>query len=166
MQYHHESPVGAPGSPSSVKENGYSIDHKKSKQGSPDHEDGTDTKSVTINDGELESWFSQLRERVGIGMCHGPRPSMDVLKQWISSNWENRNVFPQHIQYLPNNFYMFFFEEANSALQVITEGQWLIKNTPISFFKWFKGFNRKGEKPTKISVWVDFPDLSVKFYLG
>ncbi|MCO5559353.1 hypothetical protein L7F22_012952 [Adiantum nelumboides] len=120
--------------------------------------------SVTINDSELEAWFSQLRERVVIGLCHGPRPFMEMLKQWIAVNLENRNVFPQHIQYLPNNFYLFFFEDANSALQVITERQWLIRNTPMSFFKWFKGFNPKGEKPTKIPVWVDFPDLPVEFY--
>ncbi|MCO5607678.1 hypothetical protein L7F22_061876 [Adiantum nelumboides] len=124
----------------------------------------TDPDSVIINNSELEAWFSQLQERVVIGLCHGPRPSMESLKQWISINWENRNVFPQQIQYLPNNFYLFFFEGANSALQVITEGQWLIKNTPISFFKWFKGFNPKGEKPTKLPVWVDFPDLPVEFY--
>ncbi|MCO5551255.1 hypothetical protein L7F22_004754 [Adiantum nelumboides] len=129
-----------------------------------DQLDNKDPESVTINDVELEAWFSQLRERVVIGLSHGPRPSMDVLKHWIFINWENKNIFPQHIQYLPNNFYLFFFEDANSALQVITEGQWLIKSTPISFFKWFKGFNPKGEKPTKIPVCVDFPDLPVEFF--
>ncbi|MCO5572207.1 hypothetical protein L7F22_025959 [Adiantum nelumboides] len=130
------------------------------------HEMGTDADldSVIINNRELEAWYSQLQERVVIGLCHGPRPSMEVLKQWISVNWENRNVFPQQIQYLPNNFYLFSFEDTNSALQVITGGQWLIKNTPISFFKWFKGFNPKREKPTKIPVWVDFPDLLVEYY--
>ncbi|MCO5559112.1 hypothetical protein L7F22_012704 [Adiantum nelumboides] len=129
-----------------------------------DKDDDTEMESVTINDNELEAWFSQLRERVVIGLCHGPRPSMEVLKQWIAVNWENRNVFPQHIQNLPNNFYVFFYEDANSALQVITEGQWLIRNTLVSFFKSFKGFNPKGEKPTKIPVWVDFPYLPVEFY--
>ncbi|KAH7424017.1 hypothetical protein KP509_12G085700 [Ceratopteris richardii] len=40
----------------------------------------------------------------------------------------------------------FFFEDANSALQVLTEGQWLIRNSPISLFKWHIGFNPKGPK--------------------
>ncbi|MCO5595985.1 hypothetical protein L7F22_050037 [Adiantum nelumboides] len=119
---------------------------------------------ISIREEDLTAWHNQLNDRVVLGLCHGPRPSMEVLKQWISFNWENRNVFPQHIQYLPNNYYLFFFEDANSALQVITEGQWLIKNTPISFFKWHKGFNPRGDKPTRVPVWVDFPDLPVEFY--
>ncbi|MCO5608765.1 hypothetical protein L7F22_062981 [Adiantum nelumboides] len=43
-------------------------------------DENADIESVTINDSDLESWFSQLRERVVIGLCHGPRPSMEVLK--------------------------------------------------------------------------------------
>ncbi|MCO5554787.1 hypothetical protein L7F22_008322 [Adiantum nelumboides] len=135
----------------------------------PDSMDPTSSKhqiseGIAIREEDLTTWHNQLNERVALGLCHGPRPSMEVLKQWIAFNWESRNVFPQHIQYLPNNYYLFFFEDANSALQVITKGQWLIKSTPISFFKWHKGFNPRGEKPTRVPVWVDFSDLLVKFY--
>ncbi|MCO5606949.1 hypothetical protein L7F22_064746 [Adiantum nelumboides] len=42
--------------------------------------------------------------------------------------------------------------------------QWLIRNTPISVFKWYEGFNPRGDKPTKVPVWVDFPNLPVDFY--
>ncbi|MCO5564995.1 hypothetical protein L7F22_018665 [Adiantum nelumboides] len=122
------------------------------------------SEGIAITEEDLTAWHNQLNERVVLGLSHGPRPSMEVLKQLIAFNWENRNVFPQHIQYLPNNYYLFFFEDANSALQVITEGQCLIKNTPISFFKWHKGFNPRGAKPTRVPVWVDFLDLPVEFY--
>ncbi|MCO5601978.1 hypothetical protein L7F22_056105 [Adiantum nelumboides] len=122
------------------------------------------TEGIILREEDLSAWHNQLNERVVLGICHGQHPSMDVLKQWIAVNRENKNVFPQHIQYLPSNYYLFFFEDAYSALQVIIEGQWLIKNTPISFFKWHKGFNPREEKPTKIPVWVDFSDLPVKFY--
>ncbi|MCO5579971.1 hypothetical protein L7F22_033838 [Adiantum nelumboides] len=135
----------------------------------PDSMDPTSSKhqiseGIAIREEDLTAWHNQLNEWIVLGLCHGPRPSMEVLKQWIAFNLENRNVFPQHIQYLPNNYYLFFFEDANSALQVITEGQWLIKNTPISFFKWHKGFNPRGEKPTRVPVWVDFPDLPMEIY--
>ncbi|MCO5609137.1 hypothetical protein L7F22_063359 [Adiantum nelumboides] len=122
------------------------------------------SEGIDTREEDLIAWHNQLNERVVLGLCYGPRPSMEVLKQWIAFNWENENVFPQHIQYLPNNYYLFFFEDASSALQVITKGQWLIKNTPISFFKWHKGFNLRGEKPTKVPIWVDFPNLPVEFY--
>ncbi|KAH7294782.1 hypothetical protein KP509_27G018500 [Ceratopteris richardii] len=55
-------------------------------------------------------------------------------------------------------------QDARSAFQVINEGQWLYRNVPISCFKWHVGFNPKGSKPTRIPVWVEFPDLSIDFY--
>ncbi|MCO5572752.1 hypothetical protein L7F22_026511 [Adiantum nelumboides] len=44
------------------------------------------------------------------------------------------------------------------------QGQWYIKNTPLSMFKWFEGFNPRSNKPSKVPTWVDFPDLPVEFY--
>ncbi|MCO5554899.1 hypothetical protein L7F22_008437 [Adiantum nelumboides] len=119
---------------------------------------------LVIDKGALETWFDQLQDRVLIGLCHGPRPSMEALKSWIASNWENKNIFPNHIQYLPNNYYLFFFYDNNSEFHVILRRQWIIKNTPLSFFRWHRGFDLRGEKPACILVWVDFPDLPVAYY--
>ncbi|MCO5600856.1 hypothetical protein L7F22_054974 [Adiantum nelumboides] len=110
----------------------------------------------------LEEWYKQLQDRVVIGLCHGVRPSVESLKIWISQAWKNRNVQIDQVQYLPNGYYLFFFRDSNSALQVVSQGQWLIKNTPMSVFKWFSG--PKGPKPSLIPVWVDFPDLPVDFF--
>ncbi|MCO5593039.1 hypothetical protein L7F22_047044 [Adiantum nelumboides] len=44
------------------------------------------------------------------------------------------------------------------------KGQWFIRNTSLSVFKWYEGFNPRGDKPTRVPVWVDFPDLPVDFY--
>ncbi|MCO5592741.1 hypothetical protein L7F22_046744 [Adiantum nelumboides] len=112
----------------------------------------------------LEEWYKQLQDRVVIGLCHGVRPSVESLKIWISQAWKSRNVQIDQVQYLPNGYYLFFFRDSNSALQVVSQGQWLIKNTPMSVFKWFPGFDPKGPKPSLILVWVDFPDLSVDFF--
>ncbi|MCO5575624.1 hypothetical protein L7F22_029426 [Adiantum nelumboides] len=120
---------------------------------------------LVIDRGALETWFDQLQDRVLIGgLCHGPRPSMEALKSWLTSNWENKNIFPNHIQYLPNNYHMFFFDDNSSAFQVISRGQWIIKSTPLSFFRWHRGFDPRGDKPACILIWVDFPDLPVDYY--
>ncbi|MCO5558664.1 hypothetical protein L7F22_012250 [Adiantum nelumboides] len=113
---------------------------------------------------ELHAWYQQLNERVVIALCHGARPSADTLKQWIAQQWGRRGINPSHVQYLPNNYYLFFFDNPNEALQVIGQGQWIIRNTPLSVFKWYVGFNSRGDKPSKIPVWIDFPDLPVEFY--
>lgn len=61
-------------------------------------------------------------------------------------------------------FTCFFCGDSNSALQIVSQGQWLVRNTPISTFKWYPGFNPKGPKPTKVPIWVDFPDLPIELY--
>ncbi|MCO5607913.1 hypothetical protein L7F22_062115 [Adiantum nelumboides] len=86
------------------------------------------------------------------------------MKAWINTHWGTRNIRPSDVQYLPNNYYLFFFDDPVEALQVIGHGQWLIKNTPISVFKWYEGFNPRGDKPSKVPVWVDFPNLPVEYY--
>ncbi|MCO5550577.1 hypothetical protein L7F22_004065 [Adiantum nelumboides] len=59
---------------------------------------------------------------------------------------------------------MFLFEDPDSALQVVGHGQWLIRNTPLTVFSWYPGFNPRGPKPTRIPTWVDFPDLPIELY--
>ncbi|MCO5607427.1 hypothetical protein L7F22_061623 [Adiantum nelumboides] len=88
-------------------------------------------------------------------------PSVDIPV----SDLENWNIRMSHVQYLPNGYYLFFCVDSNSALQIVNQGQWLIRNTPISIFNWYMGFNPKGRKPTKAPVWVDFvADLPIELY--
>lgn len=79
-------------------------------------------------------------------------------------NWETRNIRIPYVQYLPNNFYMFFFEQEAHAQMVISHGTWLVRNTPFVFTRWTKQFDPKIKKPTTIPVWVDLVDLTLVFY--
>ncbi|MCO5564859.1 hypothetical protein L7F22_018527 [Adiantum nelumboides] len=127
-------------------------------------EDDIDGPAVFIPISELENWYCQLQGRVVIGLCHGVRPSLEALRTWISHTWENKNIRVNHVQYLPNGYYLFFCADSNSALQIVSQGQWLIRNTSILVFNWYIGFNPKGSKPTKALVWVDFVDLLIELY--
>ncbi|MCO5604697.1 hypothetical protein L7F22_058867 [Adiantum nelumboides] len=123
-----------------------------------------DLNCVTIPTNELDYWYSELQQRMVIGLCHGIRPSLELLKAWVGQQWSNKNYKVEQVQYIPNNYYMFLFEDPGSALQVVGHGQWLIRNTPLIVFSWFLGFNPRGPKPTKIPTWVDFPNLSIELY--
>ncbi|MCO5556939.1 hypothetical protein L7F22_010494 [Adiantum nelumboides] len=125
---------------------------------------GSTPTAVIIPSFELESWYNQLQDRVIIELCHGSRPSLESLRVWMNQNWSNRNIRVNHVQYLPNGYYLFFCEDPNSALQIVSQGQWILRNTPISVFNWYLGFYPKGPKPTKAPVWVDFVDLPVELY--
>ncbi|MCO5577382.1 hypothetical protein L7F22_031214 [Adiantum nelumboides] len=120
--------------------------------------------SVVIPAKELENMHTQLQDRVVIGLCHGVRPSLESLRVWISQNWESKNIRITHVQYLPNGYYLFFCTDAHLALQIVSQGQWLIRSTPTSVFNWFIGFNPKDPKPTKANVWVDFIDFPIELY--
>ncbi|MCO5577280.1 hypothetical protein L7F22_031107 [Adiantum nelumboides] len=119
---------------------------------------------VTIPTIELEYWYKQLQQRMVIGLCHGIRPSLELLISWVGQQWSNKNFRVEQVQYLPNNYYMFLFEDPGSALQVVGHGQWLIRNTPLTVFSWYPGFIPRGPKPTRIPTWVDFPDLPIELY--
>ncbi|MCO5595757.1 hypothetical protein L7F22_049805 [Adiantum nelumboides] len=133
---------------------GHSVSYEEDKAGP----------SVVILAKELESWHTQLQDRVVIRLCHGVRPSLESLCVWISQNWESKNIMITHVQYLPNGYYLIFCSDAHSALQIVGQGQWLIRSTPILVFNWFIGFNPKGPKPTKAPVWVDFIDFPIELY--
>ncbi|MCO5574630.1 hypothetical protein L7F22_028419 [Adiantum nelumboides] len=50
-----------------------------------------DTDCITIPANELEYWYSQLQQRMVIGLCHGIRPSLESLKAWVGQQWSNKN---------------------------------------------------------------------------
>ncbi|MCO5573684.1 hypothetical protein L7F22_027457 [Adiantum nelumboides] len=149
------SEVKSPGPRSSSSKGGFIPDENIDPKQDP---------CVVVDSSALKNWFIQLQERVVIGLCHGVRPSAEAMKAWINTHRGSRNIRPSHVQYLPNNYYLFFFDNPAEALQVIGHGQWLIRNTPIFVFKWYEGFNPRGDKTSKVPVWVDFPNLPVEYY--
>ncbi|MCO5606456.1 hypothetical protein L7F22_060644 [Adiantum nelumboides] len=119
---------------------------------------------VTILATELEYWYKKLQQRMVIGLCHSIKPSLESLKAWVVQQWSNKNLRVEQVQYLPNNQYMFLFEDPGFALQVVDHGQWLIRNTSLTAFSWYPRFNPRGPKPTRIPTWVDFPGLPIELY--
>ncbi|MCO5572602.1 hypothetical protein L7F22_026359 [Adiantum nelumboides] len=138
--------------------------NNEDKSHSVSYEEDEDGPTVVIPVNELENSHTQLQDRVVIGLYHGVRPSLESLRVWIFQTWENKNIRIGHAQYLPNGYYLFFCTDANSALQIVSQGQWLIRNTPISVFNWYIGFNPKGPKPFKAPVWVAFINLPIELY--
>lgn len=111
----------------------------------------------------MASWGLNLESKALIGSVHGPRPPVEILRQWMVSNWASRGVRIPTVQYLPNNFYIFYFEEASHAYEILSHGTWLIRNTPLVLSKWYNGFNPRTDKPSKIPVWIELPDMPPTF---
>ncbi|MCO5558082.1 hypothetical protein L7F22_011658 [Adiantum nelumboides] len=94
-------------------------------------------------------------------------------KQPISPKANNQNTDARRPPPSPTGFHS---ENVGTAPLVMQEGafiievadpilgQWFIRNTSLSVFKWYEGFNPRGDKPSRVPVWVDFLDLPVDFY--
>lgn len=97
-------------------------------------------------------WQNKLEERAVIGSCFGPRPPVERLKSWMNINWGNRGIRVPTVQYLPNGYLVFMFEDPAQAQYVIGQGTWLLKNSPLLLQPWYSSFNPRGPRSTVFSV--------------
>lgn len=114
-------------------------------------------------DNTLSSWTYTLESQTLIGSFYGIRPHTEVLKQWMQASWGSWNIPLPLVQYLPNNYYFFFFNHPKHAY-VIRQGTWLMRHTPFVFTRWYKEFNPRTDMPRKVPVWVDMPGLPLLFH--
>ena len=70
----------------------------------------------------LHSWQVKLESKAVVGSCYGPRPPVEQLRAWMNINWGNKGIKVPHVQYLPNGYFLFMFEEAAQAQFVISHG--------------------------------------------
>lgn len=89
---------------------------------------------------------------------------METLKSWMQANWASRGIQLPHVQYLPNNHFVFLFEEVAQAKYVLAQGFWLLRNAPLILQPWFRNFNPRTSKATLFLAWVDFPNLFIHLY--
>lgn len=70
---------------------------------------------VVCNAADLKYWSNKLEARAVIGSCFGPRPLVEQLKAGMSYNWGNKGINVPHVQYLPNGYYVFLFDDSIHA---------------------------------------------------
>lgn len=101
--------------------------------------------------------------RAVIGSCFGPRRPVDHLKSWMNINWGNIGIKVSFVQYLPNGYLIFMFEDPTQAQYVKGQGTWLLKNSPLLLQPWYSSLNPRGPRSTIFPVWVD-PEMPLQFY--
>lgn len=47
-------------------------------------------KRIAFHSSLLDAWCNEQQQCSLIGSCHGPRPPLEILKQWIRINWESK----------------------------------------------------------------------------
>lgn len=80
-------------------------------------------KKKICNTQVINDWANNLESKVVIGIICGPHPLVEILKQWMRANWVSRGLHVPHVhQYLPNNFFVFLFEDAAESKVVLDHG--------------------------------------------
>lgn len=94
---------------------------------------------VVYNMDTLNSWCANLEARTMSGNYFDPRPPIEILKQWMQTTRGPRRIKTSSVQFLSNNFSLFFFELPDHTFEVINQGIQIIKNMPMLVSIWYCG---------------------------
>ncbi|MCO5552062.1 hypothetical protein L7F22_005572 [Adiantum nelumboides] len=126
----------------------------------------TQTGKLTVNLPAIQVWKAQsdLESRALIGMIAGPRPPVEVLREWIRNHRGTIGVEVEMVQALPKNQYVIVFKTPKMAFKVLSSGQWLIRTSPLCLFKWNKDYNLERDALNRLPVWIEFPNIPLHYH--
>ncbi|MCO5607812.1 hypothetical protein L7F22_062013 [Adiantum nelumboides] len=119
---------------------------------------------VTLHASQIRKKQKELKDRALIGLLAGPRPPVETLRSWIRSQWGPLEAEVETIQALPKGHYLFVFKNVDMAFSVLSHGQWVIRSSPVSLFRWNKDFNLERSALVNYPVWVEFPNLPMHYH--
>ncbi|MCO5568798.1 hypothetical protein L7F22_022498 [Adiantum nelumboides] len=119
---------------------------------------------VTLRASQIRKKQKELEQRALVGLLAGPRSHVETLRNWIRSQWEPLVAEVETIQALPKGHYLFVFKNADTAFFVLSHGQWVIRPSPLSLFRWNKDFNPERSALVNCPVWVEFPNLPMHYH--
>ncbi|WOL11168.1 hypothetical protein Cni_G19929 [Canna indica] len=115
---------------------------------------------IKFDDVELQEirkpWFSSL-----IGRFFYKPPMHFDLRNWAFSVWSMFNI--QNVIDLENGFFLFRFSSEKDAIKVLSEGPWFQGNL-INLRPWKSNFKAMTETIDSAPIWVQFPDLPMKYW--
>lgn len=118
---------------------------------------------VTLNVESLDDSTTWLMEYAIIGYVSGPRLPVKVLLNWIDQCWLTRGWEVNNVRNLGNGFYYFVFDDVVAVHEVLYKGSWQVKSSSIAVFPWSPDFCLSNPKPTRFSIWVEFPNLPLAY---
>nr|GEU79025.1 hypothetical protein [Tanacetum cinerariifolium] len=87
-----------------------------------------------------------------VGYFMGKSVTFPLIKNYITNTWSK---FGFHkVMKDDDGFFFFKFASINGVEQVLEQGPWLIRNTPLILQKWSPNMSLSKDKVTKVSVWV------------
>ncbi|MCO5581532.1 hypothetical protein L7F22_035418 [Adiantum nelumboides] len=120
--------------------------------------------SAILPSSQVRKLERDLECRALVGLLAGPRPPVEMLKLWIKQQWSPRGAEVETIQCLPKNHFLFVFKHPDMAFNILSAGQWHIRNSPLCLFMWNKTFNPDISASRNYPIWVEFPNLHLHFH--
>ncbi|GJU72077.1 hypothetical protein Tco_1263482 [Tanacetum coccineum] len=87
-----------------------------------------------------------------VGYFVGKSVAFTLVKNYVTNTWGKFGF--QKVMKVDDGFFFFKFASINDVEQVLEQGPWLIRNTPLILQKWKPNISLTKDKVTKVPVWV------------
>ncbi|GJR37696.1 retrovirus-related pol polyprotein from transposon TNT 1-94 [Tanacetum coccineum] len=97
-----------------------------------------------------------------VGFFVGQKVAFPLVKNYIMNTWSKFGV--QKVMRDDEGVYYYKFDSPNGVDQVLQQGPWMIRNTPLILNKWTPNLSLAKDKVTKVPVWVKLHRVPVVAY--
>ncbi|GJY92694.1 hypothetical protein Tco_0508476 [Tanacetum coccineum] len=97
-----------------------------------------------------------------VGFFVGKTIAFPLVKNYVTNTW-GKYGFKRVIKD-DDGFYFFQFTSQTGLEQVLEQGPWMIRNTPIMLNKWSPNMSLTKDKVTKVPVWVKMHKVPIVAY--
>ncbi|GJT62619.1 hypothetical protein Tco_1006152, partial [Tanacetum coccineum] len=97
-----------------------------------------------------------------VGFFEGHKVAFPLVKNYIMNTWSKFGV--QKVMRDNEGVHYFKFDSPNRVDQVLQQGLWMIRNTPLILNKWTPNLSLAKDKVTKVPLWVKLHRVHVVAY--
>ncbi|GJS57523.1 histone deacetylase 14 [Tanacetum coccineum] len=97
-----------------------------------------------------------------IGYFVGKSLAFQIVQNYVNNTWAKFGL--SKLMKMDNGVFLFKFEMKSDMDQVIEQGSWLIRNTPLILSKWAPNVSLKPGEVTKVPIWVKLYNVPVVAY--
>lgn len=100
-----------------------------------------------------------LMEKVMVGKFMGPRPNVEVVKEFVKNKWRTNGKFFA----LPRGFFAFAFTYKEEILAVRSGGPWVIGKSSLARKKWTSHLNLYDSTFENVPIWARLSSLPLEY---
>lgn len=111
---------------------------------------------------ELTEKMVKYWENSLVGRFSGPRPGLDIIRNWIKNKWKTKN--PVEVMAMPKGCVLFRFANQEDMIAILLKSPWMLGKKAITLEKWHPDFDPAVTMVKQTPIWVQMPGLLLQFW--